>query len=172
MKTVVVLGTMDTKGRELRYLAEQVEAAGCRALLMDVGVKGTHALDADISVSEVAGATGNNIGELRSMPRGEAVAAIGEAAAITLGRMVSTGEAHAVIAAGGSGGTTIATTAMRALPYGIPKLMVTTLASGNTRWHVDISDIIMMPSLLDISGLNPMLEMVLTNAAGAIAGMA
>ena len=171
MKTVVVLGTMDTKGQELRYLARQVEAAGCRALLMDVGVKGTHALDADISVAEVAATTGINADELRSMPRGEAVAAIGEAAAVTLERMVSAGQAHAVVSAGGSGGTTIATTAMRALPYGIPKLMVTTLASGNTRWHVDISDIVMMPSLLDISGLNPMLEMVLTNAAGAIAGM-
>ena len=77
-----------------------------------------------------------------------------------------------VIGVGGSGGTTICTAAMRALPYGVPKLMVSTLASGNTRWHVDISDIVMMPSLLDIGGLNPMLDMVLNNAAAAISGMA
>jgi uncharacterized protein (UPF0261 family) len=72
---------------------------------------------------------------------------------------------------GGSGGTTICAAAMRGLPYGLPKLLVSTLASGNTRWHIDISDIVMMPSILDIGGLNPMLQMVLINAAGAIAGM-
>jgi len=76
-----------------------------------------------------------------------------------------------VIGLGGSGGTTICAAAMRGLPYGIPKLLVSTLASGNTRWHIDISDMLMMPSILDIGGLNPMLQMVLKNAAGAIAGM-
>jgi len=105
------------------------------------------------------------------MPRGEAVEVISTAAASYLNRMIDAGDAHGVIGVGGSGGTTICAAAMRGLPYGIPKLIVTTLASGNTRWHVDISDIILVPSLLDISGLNPMLEMVLNNAAQAVAGM-
>jgi uncharacterized protein (UPF0261 family) len=170
-KTVIVIGTMDTKGRELTYLAERVAAAGCRAVLMDVGVKGTHDFHADIPVSEVAAATGKDIATLRALPRGEAVGAISEAAAAKLNALVAAGEAHGAAGVGGSGGTTICTAAMRGLPYGVPKLMVSTLASGNTRWHVDTADIVMMPSLLDIAGLNPMLEMVLNNAAGAVAGM-
>jgi uncharacterized protein (UPF0261 family) len=105
------------------------------------------------------------------LPRGEAVEKIGRAAAAYLHQMIESGEAHGVIGVGGSGGMTICATAMRALPYGIPKMIVSTLASGNTRWHVDISDIVMIPSLLDIGGLNPMLEMVLNNPARGIAGM-
>ncbi len=170
-KTVVVMGTMDTKGPELAYLAQRVRAAGCQALLMDVGVSRPTTLEVDIPASQVAAATGADIDALRSLPRGEAVAAISEAAAAVLSERVAAGEVHGVIGAGGSGGTTICTAAMRALPYGVPKVMVSTLASGNTRWHVDIADIVMIPSLLDISGLNPMLEMVLNNAAWAVAGM-
>jgi uncharacterized protein (UPF0261 family) len=171
LKTVVVMGTMDTKGRELAYLAQRVREAGCRALLMDVSAHAGSDVSADIPADQVAAAAGAEFAVIRAMPRGEAVEVISTAAASYLNRMIDAGEAHGVIGAGGSGGTTICAAAMRGLPYGIPKLIVTTLASGNTRWHVGISDIILVPSLLDISGLNPMLQMVLNNAAQAIAGM-
>ena len=170
-RTVIVMGTMDTKGRELEYLAQRVREAGCRALLMDVGAHARSDVSSDIPVDRVAAAAGEDIAEIRALPRGEAVEKISLAAATYLRQMTDAGEAHGVIGAGGSGGTTICAAAMRSLPYGIPKLIVTTLASGNTRWHIDISDIILVPSLLDIGGLNPMLEMVLNSAACGIAGM-
>ncbi len=170
-KTIVVIGTMDTKGSELTYLAKQVAAAGCKALLMDVGVSVKSREHADIPVEQVAEAIGEDAHRIRKLPRGEAVEKICRAAASCLGRIIAANGAQGVIGVGGSGGTTICAAAMRGLPYGIPKLIVSTLASGNTRWHVDISDIVLIPSLLDISGLNPMLEMVLNNAAQAIVGM-
>ncbi len=170
-KTVIVMGTLDTKSLELAYLAEQVKSAGCRALLMDVGARDETDVKPDITASAVASAIGAQIAAIRALPRGEAVEKMSQGAAACLLRMIEAGEAHGVIGAGGSGGTTICAAAMRALPYGIPKMIVSTLASGNTRWHIDISDIIMVPSLLDIGGLNPMLKMVLNSAAYAIAGM-
>src|SRR5450759_2752700 len=171
MKTVIVIGTVDTKGPELAYLKDQVIASGCQALLMDVGVHNQSDTAADINAGEVARTIGEDIEVLRALPRGEAVEKISNAAAAHLSQLVAEDNAHGVIGLGGSGGTTICAAAMRGLPYGIPKLLVSTLASGNTRWHIDISDILMMPSILDIGGLNPMLQMVLKNAAGAIAGM-
>jgi uncharacterized protein (UPF0261 family) len=170
-KTIVVMGTMDTKGPELAYLAQQIASAGCRALLMDVGAATESDTDADITAAQVAAFVGEDINAVRSLPRGEAVEKMVAAAAAYLQHMVQSGETHGIIGVGGSGGTTICAAAMRALPYGVPKFMVSTLASGNTRWHVDIADIVMIPSLLDIGGLNPMLEMVLNNAAQGIVGM-
>ena len=170
-KAVVVMGTLDTKGPETLYLAERVRAAGCRALLMDVGVQRDAEIVADIPVSAVVAAVGADVAGLRALARGEAVELICRAAAEHLSALVCSGEADGVVGLGGSGGTTICAAAMRALPYGVPKLLVSTLASGNTRWHVDIADIVMMPSIVDIGGLNPMLKMVLNNAAHAIAGM-
>jgi len=119
----------------------------------------------------VAAAINEDIAAVRGLARGEAVEKMISAAAAKLKDLVTSGKAHGVIGVGGSGGTTICAAAMRALPYGVPKFVVSTLASGNTRWHVDISDVIMIPSLLDIGGLNPMLKMVLNNAAHGIAGM-
>lgn len=169
-KTIVVIGTMDTKSPELDYLAERVAAADCNALLMDVGVHGKSRVVADIPVEKIVAVIGEEIEAVRALSRGDAVEKISRAAAVYLNRLFEDGKAHGVIGVGGSGGTTICCAAMRALPYGIPKYMVSTLASGNTRWHVDISDIVMIPSLLDIGGLNPMLKMVLNNAAQGIAG--
>jgi uncharacterized protein (UPF0261 family) len=170
-KTIVVMGTMDTKGPELAYLAQQISSAGCRALLMDVGVATESNMDANITAAQVAAFIGEDINAVRALPRGEAVEKMVAAAAACLQHRVQSGEAHGVIGVGGSGGTTICAAAMRTLPYGVPKFMVSTLASGNTRWHVDIADIVMIPSLLDIGGLNPMLQMVLNNAAQGIVGM-
>ena len=170
-KSIVIMGTMDTKGPELTYIAQKVTQAGCGSLLMDVGVRGESHIQADISVDQVAIAFGDDIATIRALPRGEAVERISQAAAVYLKRMINAGKVHGVIGVGGSGGTTICAAAMRDLPYGVPKVLVSTLASGNTRWHVDISDIVMIPSLLDIGGLNPMLKMILRNAAYGIAGM-
>lgn len=172
LPNVIVMGTLDTKADPVFYLARCVEEAGCQATIMDVGV-GHPTTDApDITAAQVVDAIDEDVEHLRNMPRGQAVGRISEAAAILLKRLVTEGKVQGVVGVGGSGGTTICAAAMRALPYGIPKVMVSTLASGNTRWHVDISDIMMVPSLLDIAGLNPMLEMVLNNAANAVAGMA
>lgn len=170
-KTIVVMGTMDTKGPELAYLAQRIASAGCRAILMDVGAHAESQPPADISAAQVAAVIDADIEAIRALPRGEAVEKMIAAASVCLQEMIQSGRAHGVVGVGGSGGTTICTAAMRTLPYGVPKFMVSTLASGNTRWHVDIADIVMMPSLLDIGGLNPMLEMVLNNAAQGIAGM-
>lgn len=170
--TIVVMGTMDTKGAEMAYLAEMIREAGCAALLMDVGTHHQSSVTAEVSASAVAAAAGEDIDALRRLPRGEAVAKMSQAAAKYLNRMLAENQLDGVVGLGGSGGTTICAAAMRALPHGLPKLLVSTLASGNTRWHVDISDIVMMPSILDIGGLNPMLRMVLNNAAHAIVGMA
>ncbi len=170
-RTVVVMGTMDTKGAELAYLAQRVEAAGCRALRMDVGTHYATQVPADISLEDVIANIGMTPAALRQLPRGQAVERVSEAAATHLAKLIASGQAHGVIGLGGSGGTTICAAAMRGLPYGVPKVLVSTLASGNTRWHIDISDIVMMPSIVDIGGLNPMLEMILNNAAFAIAGM-
>lgn len=170
-KTVIVIGTVDTKGPELDYLKQQVKTAGCQALLLDVGVHNESTTEVDISAETVSRSTGDQIDLIRQLPRGEAVEKMCHSASVFMTQMVAEGKAHGVIGLGGSGGTTICAAAMRGLPYGVPKLLVSTLASGNTRWHIDISDIVMMPSILDIGGLNPMLQMVLNNAAGAIAGM-
>ena len=170
-RTIVVMGTMDTKGVEIQYLAERIKAYGCRALMMDVGAHFEPAVKADIPVSEVVAALGKDITDVRALPRGEAVETVSTAAAHYLANRVAAGEVHGVIGLGGSGGTTICTAALRELPYGAPKIVISTLASGNTRWHIGNSDIILMPSIMDIGGLNPLLEMVLNNAAGAIAGM-
>jgi uncharacterized protein (UPF0261 family) len=169
--TVVVMGTLDTKGHELAYLVERVKVAGCRALLMDVGAHGRSPVHADISAEKLASAAGEDITYIRRLPRGEAVQKICKAASTYLKNLVESGEVQGAIGVGGSGGTTICAAAMRELPYGIPKVIVSTLASGNTRWHVDISDIILIPSLLDVGGLNPMIQMVMNNAAQAIVGM-
>ena len=170
-KSIVVMGTMDTKGAELAYLAQRISSAGCRAILMDVGAHAASDSDADITAVQVAAVIGEDIKAIRRLPRGEAVEKMVAAASVYLREVIQSGEAHGVIGVGGSGGTTICAAAMRTLPYGVPKFMVSTLASGNTRWHVDIADIVMLPALLDIGGLNPMLEMVLNNAAQGIVGM-
>ena len=170
-KGIIVMGTMDTKGPELTYLAQQIASAGCHAILMDVGAQAESDTYADISASKVAAVIDADIEAIRALPRGEAVEKMVAAACVYLQEMIQSGKAHGVIGIGGSGGTTICAAAMRTLPYGVPKFMVSTLASGNTRWHVDIADIVMIPSLLDIGGLNPLLEMVLNNAAQGIVGM-
>ena len=168
---VVVMGTLDTKREPLLFLAREVAVAGCRVLLLDVSASGEAVLPQSVSAEYIEPAPSSEVREIRSLPRGEAVARMSNAAAARVARLVATGDAQGVVGVGGSGGTTICASAMRELPYGFPKVLVSTLASGNTRVHLGISDIVMVPSIVDVAGLNPLLAMVLGNAARAIAAM-
>jgi uncharacterized protein (UPF0261 family) len=171
-KTIALIGTFDTKGEEFSFLREQIESAGLLSLMIDVGVLGDPAFAVDISAADVAAAAKENLAALRrGRDRGRSVTAMAAGAQAMLGWLVEQGAVHGVVSLGGSAGTAIATAAMRALPYGFPKLMVSTLAAGDTRPYVGTRDICMMPSVLDIAGLNRVSRRILSNAAGAICGM-
>jgi uncharacterized protein (UPF0261 family) len=171
-KTVALLGTFDTKGEEFCFLRDQIERAGLRTLMIDVGVLDGPAFPVDISQAEVAAAAKEDLAALRAgRDRGRSVTVMALGARAILVRLFAQGAIHGVVSLGGSAGTSIATAAMRELPYGFPKLMVSTLASGDTKPYVGTKDICMMPSVLDISGLNRVSRRILSNAAGAICGM-
>ena len=171
--TVGLFGTLDTKGEEYAFLREQVRAHGADALLVDVGVLGEPSVAPDVTREEVAAAAGFDLEALAAEgDRGAAVAAMAHGAAETARRLHAEGRIDAIAGLGGSGGSAIVTEAMRALPIGVPKLMVSTLASGDTRPYVGAVDVTMMYSVVDIAGLNQVSRRILANAAGAIAGMA
>ncbi len=172
MATVAVLGTFDTKGHEHAFLAEEIRQRGHQVLLIDVGMMGADGCTPDFSAHQVA-----EIGEVdlanlvETGDRGLCVAAMAEAAPRALSKLYRSGKIQAVISLGGGGGTAIATAAMRALPLRVPKLMVSTLASGNTAPYIGTSDLMMMPSIVDVAGLNRVSKMVFRRAAAAICGM-
>ncbi len=172
MATIAVLGTLDSKGAEHAYLAERIRERGHETLLIDVGSGGPPTVAPDISREEVAAAAGLDLGPLLSRhDRGECVTAIAAAAPVMIAGLVGEGRIHGLISAGGGGGTAIGTAVMRQLPLGFPKLMVSTLASGNTSPYVGTSDLVMMPSIVDVAGLNSVSRGVFARAAGAICGM-
>ncbi len=169
MQRIYVVGTADTKGEELAFLAARVAEAGGVPLTVDVSTRAP-ALSADVPATQVAAFHPDGAGRvLGTGDRGTAVAAMGEAFSRF---MVARDDVAGVIGIGGGGGTSIVTAGMRALPIGLPKLMVSTLASGDTSAYVDVSDIAMLPSVTDMAGLNRISRAVLANAAAAIAGMA
>jgi uncharacterized protein (UPF0261 family) len=173
MATVVLLGTLDTKGIEYEYLRRQVQAFGCEVLLVDAGIKGTPLVQPDISHEAVAKAVGADVAQLATAgDRGTAVETMARGATATVLDVFAQGHLHGILGLGGSGGSSLVTQAMRALPIGVPKLMVSTLASGDTRPYVGAVDVTMMYSVVDIAGINRISERILTNAAAAIAGMA
>src|SRR5262245_3639953 len=172
MATIAILGTMDTKGEEHAFVTEQVKERGHKGMVVDVGALGTPSLRPDISREEVARAAGVDLaGLVQRRDRGEAVGAMSRGAPIVLSKLADTGQIQGVISLGGGGGTAIATAAMRALPIGFPKVMVSTLASGNTAQYVGVRDIVMVPSIVDVAGLNRISRLILSRAAGAICGM-
>jgi uncharacterized protein (UPF0261 family) len=172
MPTVVLLGTLDTKGREYDYLRARVREQGVEVVLVDVGVLGQPLAQADVPREEVAAAAGADIAQLAARhDRGAAMEAMGRGAAEVVRRLHREGRLDGLASVGGSGNSSIAARAMRELPVGVPKLIVSTLASGDTRPYVGASDVTMMYSVVDIAGLNQISERILTNAAGAIAGM-
>jgi uncharacterized protein (UPF0261 family) len=169
MGRIYVVGTADTKGEELAYLADAVTAAGAEAVRVDVGTR-TPTVAVDVSAREVADHHTDGVGAvLGGDDRGTAVARMGEAFAAFV---TSRTDIAGIVGIGGGGGTSIITVGMRALPLGLPKLMVSTLASGDVSPYVDVSDIVMMPSITDMAGLNRLSRVILRNAAHAIAGMA
>jgi uncharacterized protein (UPF0261 family) len=172
MATIAVLGTLDTKGHEHAYLADRIRARGHQALLIDVGTLAPPQIQPDIHRAQVAAAASVDLATLVARrDRGECVSAMTRAAAILASQLAQNGRIHALISLGGGGGTAIGTAAMRALPIGFPKLMVSTLASGQTAPYVGVKDIAMCPSIVDVAGLNRISRLILARAAGAICGM-
>jgi uncharacterized protein (UPF0261 family) len=170
--TVVLVGTLDTKGEEYAFLRARLSDAGLRVVVVDVGTLGPPRTPADVAREEVAGAAGIDLAALTAAgDRGAAVEAMCAAAPVVVRRLFDEGRCQGVLAAGGSGNTAIATAAMRALPVGVPKVMVSTMASGDTSAYVDVSDVVMVPAVTDVAGLNSVSARVLAGAAAALAGM-
>jgi uncharacterized protein (UPF0261 family) len=171
-KTIALIGTFDTKGEEFSFLRDRIEGAGLRTMMIDVGVLGGPAFKVDISRAEVAAAANEDLAPLQSKrDRGQSITAMALGATVIIRRLFEQHSIHGVVSLGGSAGTAIATAAMRALPFGFPKLMVSTVASGNTSPYVGTTDICMLPSVVDIAGLNHVSRRILGNAAAAICGM-
>jgi uncharacterized protein (UPF0261 family) len=171
--TILVLATLDTKGPEAQYLRDCIEARGDRAIVIDTGVANPPQARADIAREEVARAGGKPLEELRShLTREEAAPVMAAGATRIVRDLVAAGKAQAILSVGGTQGTTLSTAVMRALPYGFPKVMVSTMASGNVAPWVDTRDITMMYSVTDIMGLNRFMRRILANAAAAACGMA
>ncbi len=172
-KTIGVVATLDTKGVEARFIRNRIEAAGLSALVIDAGVIGEPVFAADVPRKTVAEAGEKSLSQLVSeRDRGKSIAAMAQGAAKVVRGLFDAGKIHGVISLGGSAGTTIGASAMRALPVGFPKVMVSTLASGDTRPYVGIKDITMMYSVVDIAGLNRLSRRILANAAAAVCAMA
>jgi uncharacterized protein (UPF0261 family) len=169
---VLLIGTLDTKGVEVSFVRDALAEAGIATLVMDAGVLGAPSFPADIPREHVYAAAGTTLAAVReSGDRGRAVEAAALGAAHLAQKLAAKGEVDGVLALGGSAGTTIGTAAMRALPFGLPKVMVSTLASGQVRQYVGVRDIFMLHSVVDISGLNRISRTVLGNAAQAMVGM-
>ena len=171
-RTACLVGTLDTKGPEFEFLKERIEANNVGTYVINTGILGEPHFEPEVSAEQVAEAGGTSLTALKSEgDRGNSVAAMANGAARIVERLNDDGVIDGIISLGGSAGTTIGTTAMRALPVGVPKLMVSTLASGDTSPYVDTKDITMTYSVVDIAGVNSLSRQILTNAAGAIAGM-
>lgn len=171
MKTIAIAGTFDTKGDEYLYVKELIESLDLGTFTIHTGVFES-TFEPDISNSEVAEAAGIDIKTLVSKKdRALATEALSKGMEKLVPKLYNEGKFDAIISFGGSGGTSLVTPAMRALPIGMPKVMVSTVASGNTEQYVGTSDIIMIPSVVDVSGINSISKKIFTNAVFAIAGM-
>ena len=171
--TVVLIGTLDTKGIEFGFLRTRLQALGCDVLLVDAGILGAPLAQPDITREEVAAVAHADVRVLAAADdRGHAVNTMARGAVVITQRLFLENRLHGLLGMGGSGNSTIASAAMRELPIGVPKLLVSTLASGDTRPYIGESDIAMMYSVVDIAGINRVSERILSNAAAAMAGMA
>lgn len=172
-KTIAVIAALDTKGHEHAFLADRIREQGCEPLLIDLGTGGEPQVSPDHTRYDVAAANNTDLQSLiDAQDRGACVHAMAEAAAVFLLKLQQEGKIDAVISLGGGGGTSMATAAMRALPIGFPKFMVSTLASGNTAHYVGLKDIVMMPSIVDVAGLNSISTILFAQAAAAVCAMA
>ena len=172
MATIAVIGTLDSKGHEHAFVADLIRKRGHTPVLIDLGTGTDPQVTPDITRFQVAEAAGLDLQTLiDQQDRGECVVAMSKAAPVLLTQLVAEEKIDGVISLGGGGGTALGTAAMRALPIGFPKLMVSTLASGNTAHYLGTKDITMMPSIVDVAGLNSISKVIFSRAAGAICGM-
>lgn len=171
MKTIAVAGTFDTKGKEFLYVKELIEEHGLKTYMINTGVFDSE-IEVDVSNKEIAKEAGYDIDDIVSRrDRAMATEALSKGMELLIPRLYAEGKFDGIISFGGSGGTSLVTPAMRALPIGVPKMMVSTMASGNVSQYVGTSDIIMMPSIVDVAGLNKISKTIFKNAVLAIAGM-
>lgn len=173
MKKILMLGTFDSKGHEFDYLYAELRRRDMDVLTMNVGVyTPTSSFTIDIDADSVAREAGEDLEEIRRVgDRGQAMKIMCRGARILAVRLQKEHKIDGIISMGGGGGTSIASTAMQALPIGFPKLCITTLASGDTREYVGTRDVVLFPSIVDISGINKFSRMIISRAAGAICGM-
>jgi uncharacterized protein (UPF0261 family) len=170
---VAIIATLDTKGIEAAFVRECLRAAGVQTLLIDAGSQGPPTVEPDVGRDEVFSAAGSSAEAVRTAnDRGRAVALAADGVTKVVSRLHKDGKIDGVFGLGGSAGTTIGSAAMRALPYGVPKLMVSTLASGQVQPYVGVRDVLMLHSVTDLCGLNRFTRQILENAAAAMAGMA
>jgi len=171
-KTIAIAGALDTKGEEFKFLKDEIERRGHRTFVIDTGVVGESAFKADISNEEIAKAGGTSIETLKARDdRGEAIDAMARGIAEIIQIIHANGTIDGIISMGGSAGTAVGTSAMRALPVGFPKVMVSTVAAGDAAHYVGIKDVVMIPSVVDVAGINRISRQIFANAAGAIVGM-
>ena len=171
-RTVVVVGALDTKGAEFDYVRQAIRRAGLEVLTVDFGVLGEPAFAPDVGRAEVALAAGGDLERWRSGEhKDEAMAGMAAGLAVVVRRLYEQGRLDGIVSMGGSGGTSIATTAMRTLPVGVPKLVASTVGGGDVSAYAGTKDITFMPSIVDIAGFNRISRRIYANAAAAIAGM-
>lgn len=171
MKTIAVAGTFDTKGIEYQYVKDLIEELGLKAFMINTGVFDP-LFKADISNEEVAEAAGYDIQEIvEKKDRALATEVLSKGMELLIPKLYREGKFDGILSFGGSGGTSLVAPAMRALPIGVPKLIVSTMASGNVSQYVGTSDIIMMPSIVDVAGLNRISKTIFRNAVMAVVGM-
>jgi uncharacterized protein (UPF0261 family) len=171
-RTVAIVGALDTKAADFAYLRERIEAAGAATLLIDIGILGAPGLAADVDRGGVAAAGGGNLADFQDgSAKDEAMQVMARGVRATVERLHAEGRIHAIVGMGGTGGTSIAAGAMRALPMGVPKLMVSTVAGGDVSGFAQGTDIVFLPSIVDVAGLNSVSRKVYAQAAAAIAAM-
>ena len=173
MKTILMIGAFDTKGSEYDFLRGEISRFGHQVISVDTSVVGNpKGVVPEISADEVVSAAGRTIQELRDFnDRGRAMAAMADGAAVIARRLYDSEAFDGIIGMGGSGGSSVVTSAMRALPVGLPKVCVSTVASGDTSAYVGDKDVVMIPSIVDVSGINRISRIIISRAAGAICGM-
>ncbi|MBX3010563.1 MAG: Tm-1-like ATP-binding domain-containing protein [Caldilineaceae bacterium] len=170
--TIALIGALDTKGAEFAFVQAELRRRGHQTLVINTGVMGEPAFPPDITADQVAQAAGSDLATLRQQAdRGKAIEVMAQGAAMIARQQYAAGQLDGILGMGGSAGTAIGTAAMRALPIGLPKLMVSTLASGDTAPYVDVSDLVMMPAVVDVAGVNRISARIFANAAGAMSGM-
>lgn len=171
-KTIVIVGALDTKGQEFVFVKNLIEKKGFQTLVVDFGVLGEPLFMPDVTRHEVALAGGGDLSHFGSGEhKDEAMQVMASGLAIVVRKLYDEGKLDGILGMGGTGGTSIATAAMRTLPVGVPKLMLSTVGGGDVSAYAGTKDITFMPSIVDVAGFNRISRAIYTNAAGAIAGM-